>query len=395
MGGGGGHTTSTVTQSNLPEYAQPFYESMMKRALGESDRPYQPYMGQRLAGASGQTQQGLNMARGFAASPVDNTAARMTGQVYNRAMSPLTQRYDPASYRAGTYDPGTFASQSVTAGDGEYGYSLVDTPQTFGQEQAQQYMSPYMDEVIQRAMADVKKNTLEEQVYRNTEAARAGAFGGSRAAVQNQMALGQAQERMADISVEGRQAAFENAQQQFERDRAALMQAGMSNQEASLQAALSNAQRNLEAQQLGEQSRQFGAELGEQSRQFGAELREGSRQFGRNLGLQGLELASQQAGQLSDIRAQQDQQRLDRIKAQLGVGQTIEDYRQQQLDQAYADFVNQRDVERQNLQFLSSILRGVPISANQDVTTTEPTNPLAGMLGTATGLEALMRMSQQ
>jgi hypothetical protein len=86
---------------------------------------------------------------------------------------------------------------------------------------------------------------------------------------------------------------------------------------------------------------------------------------------------------------------LDRIRSQLAVGQTGEDYRQQQLDVGYNDFVNQRDSNRQNLQFLSSILRGVPIAANSDVQTTTPTNPLAGIMGSATGLNALYNLGKQ
>ncbi len=61
MPSGGGNTTSTVYQSSLPQYARPYYESMMDRTLSESERPYQPYEGQRLAGMSDSTQQGLDM----------------------------------------------------------------------------------------------------------------------------------------------------------------------------------------------------------------------------------------------------------------------------------------------------------------------------------------------
>ena len=50
-GGGGGpqQVTSTVTQSNLPAYVQPYFEQVLQRGLFESARPYQPYGGQRIA----------------------------------------------------------------------------------------------------------------------------------------------------------------------------------------------------------------------------------------------------------------------------------------------------------------------------------------------------------
>ena len=173
-------------------------------------------------------------------------------------------------------------------------------------------------------------------------------------------------------SIEGHQSAFENAQQQFERDRGAWMNAQRANQDAALQAALSNQGQSLEAQQLGEQSRQFGV----------------------NTGLQGLEAAQRGSAMLADLQNQQDNMMLERIKAQLGIGQTNEDYLQQQLDMAYNDFVNQRDADRMNLQFLSSLLQGVPISPNQEVTTSESTNPLAGGIGTLMGMQALYGLGQ-
>ena len=54
MSKGGGssgvqQTESTVTQTNLPEYARPFYEEMLGRTVYESTRPYEAFPGQRLA----------------------------------------------------------------------------------------------------------------------------------------------------------------------------------------------------------------------------------------------------------------------------------------------------------------------------------------------------------
>ena len=49
-GGGGGpqQSESVVTQTNLPEYAKPFYEEMLGRTVYESTRPYETYQGQRI-----------------------------------------------------------------------------------------------------------------------------------------------------------------------------------------------------------------------------------------------------------------------------------------------------------------------------------------------------------
>lgn len=386
MAGGGGETTSTVHQSSLPEYAKPYYENLMERGIKESQRPYQTYDGQRIAGMSGQTQTGLNMASNYASSGLGTT---------NQAQS-LANQTGQQALALGNYSPTNFTADQVGADQVSAERVAADQIgfQDFNSDMASRYMSPYMEDVIERARQDVVKNTMEEQAMRNAQAATTGAFGGSRAAVQNQMAIGQAQDRMMDLTVEGRQAAFENAQQQFERDRNAYFNSSQSNQQANLQASLANQGKSLEAMTANQRAN-LEAQLANQGKNLEAQqLGEQSRQFGANLGLQGLEAAQRSAGLMGELSAQQDQMVLDRIKAQLGVGQTTEDYKQEQLDQAYADFVNQRDASRQNLQFLSSLLQGVPVSANQDVQTTTPTNPLAGGIGTLAGLQSLYQLGR-
>jgi hypothetical protein len=316
-GGGGGEQTSTVYQSSLPQYAEPYYKSLMNRSLAESKRPYQPYRGQRLAGASLDTRHGLSMATNFSNSGLGALpgAQSLTANAANKAAG-------MTNYQSG-FDAGQF-----------------------GQSEADQYMSPYMDAVTDRSKIAATKDAMQEQLYRDSEAAKTGAFGGSRAAVQKQMATGDLMNRLVDIDVGGRQSAFENAQQQFERDRAARAQ-----QEQFSQGAV-------------------------------------------GLNQQGVGLQGQMAGQMADLQKLNDQMTLQRIQARLGVGQTREDYKQEQLDTAYNDFINQRDAQRQNLQFYSSLLQGVPVSANQNVTQTTPTNPLAGAAGTLTGLQALYALQK-
>lgn len=291
---GGGSTTSTVTQSNLPAYARPYFESMMNRTLGESERPYQTYDAQRLAGVSDATMTGMGMGTGFASS--------------------------------GT--PFMPAANAYAANSGMTGTNIQNT--TFNDAIRSYYSSPYQQAVTDRAKTDAAMNWMREKQYRDANAVKTGAFGGSRAAVAEAISQSELQNRLTNLDVQGAQSAFENAQQQFERDRSAMLQGG--------------------------------------------------------------QLANQSAGLLSDLQNSQDQQNLARIKMQLGIGSAQEDYRQQQLDMAYNDFVNQRDSERQNLQFLSSILRGVPISANTDVATTQPTNPLAGILGALGTADAIKKL---
>jgi len=152
-------------------------------------------------------------------------------------------------------------------------------------------MQNVVDVQKQRAQEDAQRS----QLMQNLGASRQGTYGGTR-----QLLAGLTRERdlgrqMGDIQAAGLQSAYANAQEQFERDRAAGMSVKDANLKAqlsvqdlearnNLQSRLANQQYDFEAQKAGEASRQFGADFGEKSRQFGADLGERSRQFGADLG---------------------------------------------------------------------------------------------------------------
>ena len=52
MGSGGGAGDTTVYQQSLPDYAKPYFESLMQRGQTESRYGYDPYGGRRIAGFS-------------------------------------------------------------------------------------------------------------------------------------------------------------------------------------------------------------------------------------------------------------------------------------------------------------------------------------------------------
>jgi hypothetical protein len=135
----------------------------------------------------------------------------------------------------------------------------------FGQPQAQQYMSPYMDAVVEAQKRDATRQAATQKAGRSAAAVRAGAFGGSRQAIQEGMAEEALQRQIGDIEAVGRQKAFEGAQTQFERDRAASLASQQANVQSALQAALANQQAGvttgrenlgalLATQQLGTQT---------------------------------------------------------------------------------------------------------------------------------------------
>jgi hypothetical protein len=317
--GGGQPTTSTVNQSNLPEYARPYFERMMSRTEAESNQPYVSYGGQRIAGLADDTQQGFEVTRGVAerGTPELDVAGGVLGASAARGLS-------ASGYKSNAIE------QSA-----------------FGPMQAQQYMSPYMNEVLARQKAAAIRDYDEGRPSRETQAIKSGAFGGYRSAIQEGVAQRGLGERLSDIEAAGRQKAFENAQLQYERDRAASM----------------SAQGTTEAQRLAaEQYGLAGAGLGMQA---GTAL--------SNLGATRQGLTLQQA---------------EALQRQGGVQQQQE---QRELDLAYQDFLNQRDFDKQQINFMSNILRGVPVQPSTVQNTYANPNPLAQFGGLGIAGLGLMR----
>ena len=484
-GSGGGETTSTNYTSNLPEYAEPYYLDMMETASFLARTPYTPYNQPRIAGyntdqlgafsgiqslartglpgmqqAADYTQAAGDWAANYSPQirqhplswleykpgTFDAQQARMIPQriAYNRL-----GKYTPSEYSSGAYDPLSIDATSLY-NPTDYEAERLDPAGVFDARTRDQYMSPYMEGVTDWAKEQALQDHNRQALMRDAEAVQAGAFGGSRQAVGDYLAEEGLLDRMSGIDVQGRQAAFENAQQQFERDRAARMGVQQANQQAALQAAELRDRANqyfgdlgLSAAELEETSRQFGRQLGlseeqfrEQSRQYGGdyrkfaadlaaqiaqanqqaqlqnaqldlsaqELGEMSRQYQgdmrqnrANLAYQ-IDLANQQGGldynQLQLMAGQQlgalslDDQTafLERMAALRDQGQQQQALEQYARDLAYQDFINQRDYDRQSVNWLSSIMHGIPVQADRSVYQTQPApNPISqyGGLGLA------------
>ena len=289
----------TVVQSNLPKYVRPYFERLLERTEGESKREYEPYQGQRIADESQDLLDARQRARDVAGSGIAGLPA---------------------------------AQAATTAGIGRALQGMGYEAGQFDSDAAAQYMSPYMQQVVdvqkERAILDAQR----QGAGRAAQAVQAGAFGGSRAAIQEGMAQEALGRQLAEIQASGQQQAFEQAQQQFERDRAARADA-------------------------------------------------------ERLGLGAAELAGGQARGLADLGrlAREGDIESARLLEQIGKDITARD--QAGLDLAYQDFVRQRDYPREQLQFLSSVLRGVPVQPSTETTSMQAYNPIQQLLGT--GISAL------
>jgi len=96
-------------------------------------------------------------------------------------------------------------------------------PEDFTAAAAQRYMSPYMQAAVESQQEAAQREFERQGAGRAAQAVQAGAFGGSRQAVQEALAEEALGRQVADIQRTGMQTAFEQAARQFESDRAARM----------------------------------------------------------------------------------------------------------------------------------------------------------------------------
>tara|TARA_S200002703_G_scaffold135502_1_gene124407 strand:+ start:613 stop:2049 length:1437 start_codon:yes stop_codon:yes gene_type:complete len=351
-GGGGPQTTeSTVTQTNLPEYAEPYFTRLMQRSEAESLQPYRPYTGQRLAQQSPAAQRALarQTALGLSSGPAEmNQASDIARGVASAGSATAGQdiaRYDPSditsAYQTGTFDsgynPANFQSMYDPANfqenyDVERFTGFIPAQQyqsqDFGTDVAQRYMNPFQQMVtdIEKREAARSSDIMGKGI--GDAATRQGGLGGYREAIvqaERERNLGQ---QLGDIQARGQRDAFAQAQDQFERDRAsrfgaasfgeqqrqAMEQTGLSAAQFAEQQRRQDAQFGLTAQEMADRSRQFATtqdlsaqEMADRSRQFGAsqtfaeqQARDAAAQFADRQ-----RLAAQQADIDANIRSRQ------------------------------------------------------------------------------------------
>ena len=181
-GGGGGGTPETQRQIvDLPEWAKPYAKESLGKAQALSATPYQAYGGERIAQFTPLQKQAFGRAEG----------QQVAGQV------------------------GFGTGLAGLAGISSFG----------DQGTAASFMSPYMDAVVQQQMESAQRQADIAGTQRGAQAVRAGAFGGSRQAVENAEAARALASQKGQIQATGLQSAFERAQQQFNQEQATRLNA--------------------------------------------------------------------------------------------------------------------------------------------------------------------------
>ena len=364
MGKGGGappaptQTESTVTQTNLPEYVQPFFENVLERTEAESLRPYQTFPGQRLARFSPEQQESFDVASRIA-------RAGVPGQ-----LGAATQRLEQAAAFNPGYTPGTFSPVAGTFSPIEGAISPIASPGEFTPGSfvapgvAQQYMNPFIENVIDVQQRRARRQFDEDVAPRlAADAVGRGAFGSSRFALSEAAARNRLEERLGDIEGTQRAQAFREATGAFEQDRQAQLRAEALREQFAAQ----EAKTRLQAEGLEAQTRLQAESLEAQTQLRAEGLREQAAQQQARLGIAGEQIGLRAAPALAALGAQEQALGLRGADVLRQVGEQERALEQQQLDVALSDFLSQRDFPRQQLAYYGGILHGVPVSPVSEV----------------------------
>lgn len=231
-GGGGGRiygggspstpadTTSTQTME-LPEWARGYAKDTLAKTSALTDintNPYQQYGGERIAGFNPMQQQAFQGAADMGVSGQVGLGSGLAGAAGAGALGTNYQagQFSNQFQNPGQYQPGQF-SMLEAQGQGLQNYQMGPAErvrsQNFDNPSAQQYMSPYTQNVVDYQKSQALRDFQIAQPMRNAQAVRQGAFGGSRGAIMDAEAQRTLNSQLQGIEATGQQAAFQNAQQ--------------------------------------------------------------------------------------------------------------------------------------------------------------------------------------
>lgn len=282
-------------QTGFAPVVAPFAETLMGKAQALTDvkqNPYMQYMGERFAQFNPLQQKAFAEAETMRSSPQLEDASAMAGLAGLRAMG---YGYQPGQFTnqfvaPQQFQPSQFTAPGVSSREltryemgpvRDVGYQQLTAPQMQAAQSqyaptiqayqmgptervttqsfarpgsAQSYMSPYMQSVVDIQQREAQRQADIAGTQRAGKYTRAGAFGGARQAIENAEAARNLAMQKGDIQATGLQQAYQQAQQQFNAEQAARLQAQQANQAAGLTIGGQNLAAQQAAQQLGVQT---------------------------------------------------------------------------------------------------------------------------------------------
>lgn len=333
-GGGGGNQTSTTYTSNIPEWLRPQTEALLGAATQEYFQTTprtvtDPETGQTkteydITGIKGYKPYSADKSAYFA--PFTQQQRDVFGEVGGMTTSPL---YGQAAGLTGRTAGTALGYGQQAAGMGGLYERMATDPMS-----VQGYMSPYMQQVVERQKVAAIEDAQRANLGQNLAAARQGTYGGARQALAQSQREAALEKQLGDIQAGGLQSAFEKAQQ----------------------------------------AQQFGAGLGLQ---------------GLQTGLQGLGLTGQMGAQLGNIATAQQQADIQRLGLQREIGAEQQAREQGMINQAIQDYAMAQQYPFQQLAGYSGLLRGYATPTTTVSQYQAAQSPLTQFAGAGTSLAGL------
>ena len=217
--------SSSSTTANVPDYLLDIYKDISTRGLAAADTEFTPYTGDMVAGFSPDQLQAMQATRGLFGETM--------------GLDPRQELAKLAAAPSPTFSP---VSGNAAASVLDGGIS--------------QYEDPYIQGVIDPALADIQRRQNLEQQRAQDRAIRSGAFGGSRSALIESEATRPFAEEAAQTIAGLRSAGFAQA-------------AGMAESDAQRRQRLIESSPELALRARQQQAGLLGGQLGEQYKALG------------------------------------------------------------------------------------------------------------------------------
>lgn len=365
--------SSEVT--TISNWAAPYATDLLSSTQALANAPMPAYTGQLTAGAAPLQEQAW---QGLSNLTVPQALLASQENLYGVSQAALNLPYKPTTftdtYKApAAYTPTSFQNQFSAPGQ----YTPINaTTGTFGTEQAQQYMNPYIKASLDPQIEEARRQSMIQAQLDASKMVGAGAFGGSRQAIMDSERERNLMTNLANITGQGYNTAYTTAQQQFNADQARQLQAQQANiQQAEfgaqqgMTAAQLMAQYGLSAQQANEVSRQYGYtqsmtqaqqdSAAEQARQAATQA---ANQFGATYGLQGLQASTSASQALANAGAQEAQYGLANLQALGAAGTQQQALNQAGLTAQYNQYLKQLEYPQTMLKLQKDILTNLPVT---------------------------------
>jgi hypothetical protein len=408
FGGGGGSSAPTeqkVTTTSIPEYARPYVEDTLGRAQAlTTQNPFEAYAGQRTAGFTPMQAQAFQNVAGQQVAPqlADASNLAYQGAQQGLATQGMAQGLQQnalqygglgAQYGAVGAMSAPQAQQYGANAAGIGGIGVQQAQQGFGAGQAyaqqatspeamQDYMSPYMQNVVNQQQREAARTSQIQQQGIQAQATQQGAFGGSRSAIVEAERQRNLATQMGDIQGAGLQQAYQQAQQ--------AQQFGANLGIQGLQAGYQGLNTGIQGQQTGLQGIQTGLQgtaqgiAGAQAGLQGV----GQATTAGQYGLAGSQLGVQGAGTLGQLGQTQFGQESGINQAMSNAGAQQQALQQQGLDVDYQNFLAEKQKPYQDIAFMQGAYSGLPLAQAQQSSYQNPSavSQAAGLASAGLGL---------